>query len=210
MLGSILSSYLKTITEIGNEKPKTIMEVGQMKAANIPQSTVTQEVFARARGEISQAKGDVSLFLSSGEEVPTIKGTKLYLNDTIVSREDSAVIANFGDASILVLGQNQQMCLYADFFNYIDLLKHSAIIDSSAQFNGPQLGGTIDIAILEMATQVGQNIEALLDNSTAACHIAAANGYGDVSTAVLYQKVGDSLRPVSGFLVSTFGPQKLT
>ncbi len=204
---SILSSYLKTITEIGNGKPKTTREVGQMKAADIAQSTVTPEVFARARGEISQSKGDVSLFLSSGEEVPAIKGTKLYLNDTIVSLEDSAVIANFGDASVLVLGQDQQVCLNADFFHRIDLLEQLATVDSSAQFNEPQLGGAIDIATLNIAIQADQNIETLLNNSIAAGHItaAAASDYGDVSTVVLYQKVGDSLRPVSDFLVATFG-----
>ncbi len=204
---SILSSYLKTITEIGNGKPKTTREVGQMKAADIAQSTVTPEVFARARGEISQSKGDVSLFLSSGEEVPAIKGTKLYLNDTIVSLEDSAVIANFGDASVLVLGQDQQVCLNADFFHRIDLLEQLATLDSSAKYKEPQLGGAIDIATLNIAIQADQNIETLLNNSIAAGHItaAAASNYGDVSTVVLYQKVGDSLRPVSDFLVSTFG-----
>ena len=145
-LGSILSSYLKTVTEIGNGKPKTTREIEQMKAANIAKSTVTPEVFARARGEIFQSKGDVSLFLSSGEEVPAIKGTKLYLNDTIVSREDSAVIAKFGDASALVLGQNQQVCLNADFFHRIDLLEQSAIVDSGTQIDGPQLDGASDIA----------------------------------------------------------------
>ena len=204
---SILSSYLKTITEIGNGKPKTTREVGQMKAADIAQSTVTPEVFARARGEISQSKGDVSLFLSSGEEVPAIKGTKLYLNDTIVSLEDSAVIANFGDASVLVLGQDQQVCLNADFFHRIDLLEQLATLDSSAKYKEPQLAGAIDIATLNIAIQADQNIETLLNNSIAAGHItaAAASNYGDVSTVVLYQKVGDSLRPVSDFLVSTFG-----
>jgi hypothetical protein len=177
-----------------------------MKAANIAQSTVTPEMFAHARGEISQSKGDVSLFLSSGEEVPAIKGTKLYLNDEIVSREDSEVIVNFGDAGVLVLGQNQQVSLCADFFHCIDLLEQSATVDSSAQFDGPQLGGAIDIATLNIAIQADQDIEALLNNSIAAGHInaAAANDYGDASTVVLYQKVGDSLRPVSDFLVSTF------
>jgi hypothetical protein len=177
-----------------------------MKAANIAQSTVTPETFAHARGEISQSKGDVSLFLSSGEEVPAIKGDKLYLNDEIVSREDSAVIVNFGDAGVLVLGQNQQVSLCADFFHCIDLLEQSATVDSSAQFDGPQLGGAIDIATLNIAIQADQDIEALLNNSIAAGHInaAAANDYGDASTVVLYQKVGDSLRPVSDFLVSTF------
>jgi hypothetical protein len=177
-----------------------------MKAANIAQSTVTPETFAHARGEISQSKGDVSLFLSSGEEVPAIKGTKLYLNDEIVSREDSEVIVNFGDAGVLVLGQNQQVSLCADFFHCIDLLEQSATVDSSAQFDGPQLGGAIDIATLNIAIQADQDIEALLNNSIAAGHInaAAANDYGDASTVVLYQKVGDSLRPVSDFLVSTF------
>ena len=178
-----------------------------MKAANIAQSTATPEMFARARGEISQSKGDVSLFLSSGEEVPAIKGTKLYLNDTIVSLEDSAVLANFGDAGILVLGQNQQVSLNADFFHRIDLLEQLATVDSIAQFDGPQLGGAIDIAALNIAIQADQNIEALLNNSIAAGHItaAAANEYGDASTVILYQKVGDSLRPVNDFLVSTFG-----
>jgi hypothetical protein len=177
-----------------------------MKAANIAQSTVTPATFAHARGEISQSKGDVSLFLSSGEEVPAIKGDKLYLNDEIVSREDSAVIVNFGDAGVLVLGQNQQVSLCADFFHCIDLLEQSATVDSSAQFDGPQLGGAIDIATLNIAIQADQDIEALLNNSIAAGHInaAAANDYGDASTVVLYQKVGDSLRPVSDFLVSTF------
>jgi hypothetical protein len=177
-----------------------------MKAANIAQSTVTPETFAHARGEISQSKGDVSLFLSSGEEVPAIKGDKLYLNDEIVSREDSEVIVNFGDAGVLVLGQNQQVSLCADFFHCIDLLEQSATVDSSAQFDGPQLGGAIDIATLNIAIQADQDIEALLNNSIAAGHInaAAANDYGDASTVVLYQKVGDSLRPVSDFLVSTF------
>jgi hypothetical protein len=177
-----------------------------MKAANIAQSTVTPEMFAHARGEISQSKGDVSLFLSSGEEVPAIKGTKLYLNDEIVSREHSEVIVNFGDAGVLVLGQNQQVSLCADFFHCIDLLEQSATVDSSAQFDGPQLGGAIDIATLNIAIQADQDIEALLNNSIAAGHInaAAANDYGDASTVVLYQKVGDSLRPVSDFLVSTF------
>jgi hypothetical protein len=70
---SILSSYLKTITEIGNGKPKTTREVGQMKAADIAQSTVTPEVFARARGEISQSKGDVSLFCPQAKRCPPSK-----------------------------------------------------------------------------------------------------------------------------------------
>ncbi len=87
------------------------------------------------------------------------------------------------------------------------MLEQLATVDSSAQFNEPQLGGAIDIATLNIAIQADQNIETLLNNSIAAGHItaAAASDYGDVSTVVLYQKVGDSLRPVSDFLVSTFG-----
>jgi hypothetical protein len=80
------------------------MEDGSLKDDNVIISTVTPEMFARVRGEISDSKGDVSLFRASGEEVPAIKGTKLYLNDTIISGEDRAVLVKFDDSGFSVLG----------------------------------------------------------------------------------------------------------
>ncbi|MFT6237802.1 MAG: hypothetical protein ACJATQ_001334, partial [Cellvibrionaceae bacterium] len=107
-----------------------------MKDLNTVVPTVTPEIFTRVRGEILEAKGDVSLFRAAGEEVPAIKGAKLYLNDTIISREDSAVIANFGDAGVLVLGQNQQVPLYSDFFQRVDSLEQAGTADTSTLSDG--------------------------------------------------------------------------
>ena len=76
-----------------------------MKTACIILSTPTPEMFAYVSVEVPESIGDVSFFLS-GEEVPAIKGTMLYLKDTIISREDSAVLAKFDDSGFLVLGQN--------------------------------------------------------------------------------------------------------
>ncbi len=97
-----------------------------MADGNITVSSGAPEMFTRVRGEISESKGDVSLFRASGEEVPAIKGTKLYLNDTLVSRNDSAILANFGDSGVVVLGQNQQVPLYSEFFQSIDSFEQTA------------------------------------------------------------------------------------
>jgi hypothetical protein len=75
-----------------------------MKTACITLSTPTPEMFAYVSIEVPESIGDVSFFLS-GEEIPAIEGTKLYLNDTIISREDRAVLAKFDDSGFSVLGQ---------------------------------------------------------------------------------------------------------
>jgi hypothetical protein len=94
--------------------------------------------------------------------VPTIKGTQLYLNNTVISLDNSAFIANFGDARILVLGQHQQVSLYPDFLQRIDLLEQMINAETS---NLPD--GAIDLAALASAIQSGQNIEELLDPTSA-------------------------------------------
>jgi hypothetical protein len=174
-----------------------------MKDLHIALSKANPEMFARARGEIFESKGDVSLFLASGEEVPAIKGTKLYLNDRIVSREDSAVLASFGATGVLVLGQNQQMPLYSDFFHQIESLEQVGIVDTFSQFDGIQLDDVIDMTALELAIQAGQNIEALTGGS-------AANEYGDASTVIFYQRYGDWLIPVYGFDDSNSGCARIS
>jgi VCBS repeat-containing protein len=125
--------------------------------------------------------------------VPAIKGTKIYLNDTLSSREDSAVIAYFGDSGVLVLGQNQQVPFTSDFFNNVDSLEQVA----SAQ---PDAG--IDLAALELAIQAGQNIEELLEPTAAGGD--SANESGAASSVVFYQRTGDSLISVPGIDSTTF------
>jgi hypothetical protein len=96
-----------------------------MADGNFTVSAVTPEIFTRVWDEISESKGDVSVFRASGEEVPATKGAKLYLNDTVVSRDDSAIIASFGETGVLVLGQNQQAPLYSEFFQRVDSLEQA-------------------------------------------------------------------------------------
>ena len=169
-----------------------------MKDLNTVVATTTPGMMARACGELLEIKGDISLFRVSGEEVPAIKGAQLYLNDTIVSRDNSALIANVGDVGVLVLGQNQQVSLYPDFLQRIDLLEQTINVETS---NLPD--AAIDLAALALAIQSGQNIEELLDPTAAGGDVAIEDS--DVSTIIFYQRTGDSLVPVSGFETSSLG-----
>ena len=151
------------------------------------------EMFARARGEIAETKGDVSLFLASGEEVPAVKGTKLYLNDIIVSRDDGAILASFGDVGVLILGQNQQIHLQSDFFHRIN-----SLVQAITPVTRNQLAGAIEITKLELAIQTGQNIEQLFDESV------VANKNVNALKTIFYQRVGGTLLPISSFEASAF------
>jgi hypothetical protein len=164
-----------------------------MEGRNINVARQTSEIFAHVRGEITETKGDVSLFLASGEEVPAVKGTKLYLNDMIVSREDGAILASFNDVGVLVLGQNQQMHLHSDLFHRINLLDQAATPASRTQ-----LKSGIEITALALAIQAGQNVEELLDPD------ALLNGDVATSKVILYQRVGNTLLPISSFETSIF------
>jgi hypothetical protein len=168
-----------------------------MADGNFTVSSSTPEIFTRVRGEISDSRGDVSLIRATGEEVSAIKGTKIYLNDTLSSREDSAVIAYFGDSGVLVLGQNQQVPLTSDFFNNVDSLEQTASANTGAQTASSQPNGGIYLAALEQAIQAGQNIEELLEPTAAGGD--SANESGAASSVVFYQRTGDSLFSVSGF-----------
>lgn len=172
-----------------------------MADGNINISSDTPEIFTRVRGEISDSNGDVSVIRPSGEEVPATKGTKLYLNDTLSSRNDSAVVAYFGDSGVLVLGQNQQAPLHSDFFQNVDSLEQIASVNTEAQPNGAEPGSTIDLAALEQAIRAGQNIEELLEPTAAGAD--STNEDGASSSVIFYQRAGDSLLPVSGFETST-------
>ena len=151
------------------------------------------EMFARSRGEIAETKGDVSLFLASGEEVPAVKGAKLYLNDTIVSRDDGAILASFGDAGVLLLGQNQQIHLHSDFFHRIN-----SLVQAITPVTRTQLAGAIEITKLELAIQTGRNIEQLFDKS-----VVASKKVNALKTT-FYQRAGGTLLPISSFEASAF------
>jgi Ca2+-binding RTX toxin-like protein len=172
-----------------------------MADGNFTVASSTPEIFTRVRGEISDSRGDVSLIRATGEEVPAIKGTKIYLNDTLSSREDSAVIAYFGDSGVLVLGQNQQAALASDFFNNVDSLEQVGSANTGALNTSRQPDAGIDLAALEQAIQAGQNIEELLEPTAAGGD--ATNESGASSSVVFYQRTGDSLIAVSGFETST-------
>jgi hypothetical protein len=174
-----------------------------MAEENASVSSITPEMFTRPLGEITESKDDVSLFRVSGEEVPAIKGAKLYLNDTIITRNDSAVLVNLGVAGVLVLGQNQQVTLHSEFFKNIDPLSQSDTTNFSAQNAAAQAENATDIAALQLAIQSGQNIEELL--APTAAGVEGTNQDGASSIIIFYQRIGSSLIPVSGFGTSSFG-----
>jgi len=172
-----------------------------MADGNITVSSVTPEMFARERGEVTETSGSVALIRASGKEVQAVKGSKIYLNDTLISRDDSAVIVSVGDTGVLVLGQNQQIPLSYDFFNNITSLEQVAQTDKLAPADPADV---VDFQALEQAIAEGQSIEDILE-PTAAGNTAGNEGDADSSFVIFYQRTGDSLLPVSGFDTTTFG-----
>lgn len=103
---------------------------------NVTVFTVAPEILTHARVDISELKGDLSLFLASGEDVLAIKGPKLYFDDILISREDNATLAIYGDDGAFVSGQYQQKPLCSELSHPANLLEPAAVIVASTCSGG--------------------------------------------------------------------------
>jgi VCBS repeat-containing protein len=153
------------------------------------------EIFTKVRGEVAESSGDVVIIRASGEEVIAEKGTKLYLNDTLSSHNDSAVIVIVGDKGALTLGQEQQIPFTQAFFDRLDSLEQVGSLEEA-----------VSIEALEQAIAEGRSLEDLLEATAAG---GEPNPDGSSDNVIFYQRVGDSLIPVSGFQTSTLGSDSL-
>ena len=158
--------------------------------------TTIPEIFTRVRGEITDVSGEVYLLRASGEELVAQKGTQLYLNDVLLSYDNSTVLINLGDNGLLSLGQEQALTLTQDLFERIHSMDQVASLEEA-----------ISIEVLEQAIAEGRSLEDILQAP------AAGNGIENVdasaSSLVFYQRSGDALIPVSGFETTTLGREFL-
>jgi hypothetical protein len=145
---------------------------------NVTVFTVASEILTYARVDISELKGDLSLFLGSGEDVLAIKGPKLYFDDILIGREDNAALAIYGDDGAFVSGQYQQTPLYSELSHPASLLEPAAVIVAST-------------------CSVGFNPDCAIKK-------AASNKVAAVATIIFNPILADALLPLSGYKASAF------
>ena len=79
-----------------------------MADGNIVSSSIPEE-FTKVRGEVTEAIGRECGIRASGEEIFVEKGTKIYLNDVILSPDNASVVLAIGESGFLSLGQAQKV-----------------------------------------------------------------------------------------------------
>nr|MBX2808867.1 retention module-containing protein [Cellvibrionaceae bacterium] len=152
-------------------------------------SSTVPEAFTQVRGEIAATSGDVVLIRPSGEIVTARAGLKIFLNDTLSSRDDSAVLVNLSGQGAFSVSQNQQLLISQAFLDRLQTPEREGSLEQA-----------ISLGALEQAIAEGRSIEDILPATAA----GAESVEESENVLIFYQRTADALIPVSGFTTNNF------